>query len=77
MIKFAAENGYKTYNFYGINGLPDPAGKDYGIYDFKKGFTSDETGRVVELLGAYETPVNRPFFFSRAFLLKLKNLLKK
>ena len=54
MIKYAAENGFKTYNFYGIQGLPDEKAKDYGIYEFKKGFTTDESGRVVELLGTYE-----------------------
>lgn len=54
MIKYAAEHGFKTYNFYGIQGLPDKNSKDYGIYDFKKGFTSDETGRVIELLGTYK-----------------------
>ncbi|MBR2725495.1 peptidoglycan bridge formation glycyltransferase FemA/FemB family protein [Candidatus Saccharibacteria bacterium] len=62
MIKYAIENGFKTYNFYGIQGLPDRNSKDYGIYDFKKGFTSTETGRVVELLGAYELPVNQLFY---------------
>ena len=54
MIKYAAENGFKVYNFYGIQGLPDEKAKDYGIYEFKKGFTSDETGHVVEFLGTYE-----------------------
>ncbi len=54
MIKYAAEHGFKRYNFYGIQGLPDENAKDYGIYEFKKGFTSDETGRVVEFLGTYE-----------------------
>lgn len=54
MIKYAAENGFKTYNFYGIQGLPDENAKDYGIYEFKKGFTTDESGRVVEFLGTYE-----------------------
>lgn len=62
MIKFAVENGFKTYNFYGIQGLPDRESKDYGIYDFKKGFTTDETGRVVELLGAHELPVSQLFY---------------
>ncbi|MBO7664560.1 peptidoglycan bridge formation glycyltransferase FemA/FemB family protein [Candidatus Saccharibacteria bacterium] len=62
MIKYAAANGFKTYNFYGIQGLPDRESKDYGIYDFKKGFTSTDTGRVVELLGAYELPVNQSFY---------------
>ena len=65
MIKYAAEHGYKIYNFYGINGLPDKNSKDYGIYDFKKGFTSEQTGRVVELLGSYELGVNLPFYYLR------------
>ena len=50
MIKYAASHGFKIYNFYGINGLPDPNSKDYGIYDFKKGFG----GHVVELIGSFE-----------------------
>ena len=67
MIKYAAEHGFKHYNFYGIGGLPDPASPDYGIYDFKKGFG----GRVVELLGAYELPTS-PFYHLHSFLKKLK-----
>lgn len=61
MIKYAIEHKYKTYNFYGIQGLPDKASKDYGIYDFKKGFTSEATGKVIELIGDYELPIIRPF----------------
>ena len=38
MLKFAARNHFEIYNFYGINGLPDENSKDYGIYEFKKGF---------------------------------------
>lgn len=53
MIKFAAENGFKRYNFYGINGLPDPSSKDYGIYEFKKGFG----GQVIELIGSFEQKI--------------------
>ena len=71
MIKFAAENGYKRYNFYGINGLPDPKSKDYGIYDFKKGFTSDEDGRVTELIGTYELSLS-PLYSLYKLLKKLK-----
>lgn len=74
MIKYAAEHKFKRYNFYGINGLPDPNSKDNGIYDFKKGFTSETTGRVTELLGAYELPVNLPFFHLHALLRHLKHL---
>ena len=73
MIKYALEHKFKTYNFYGIQGLPDKSSKDYGIYDFKKGFTSDETGRVIELIGSYELPINIPFYHLHQLLSKLKN----
>ena len=70
MIKFAVDHSFKRYNFYGINGLPDPNSKDYGIYDFKKGFTSEETGRVTELIGAHEASLS-PFYYLHKFLKKL------
>ena len=73
MIKYALEHKFKTYNFYGIQGLPDKSQKDYGIYDFKKGFTSDKNGRVIELIGSYELPVNQPFYHLHRLLSKLKN----
>ena len=73
MIKFAAKHKFKTYNFYGIQGLPEKSSKDYGIYDFKKGFTSDDTGRVVELIGSYEFPVNQTFYHLHHFLSTLKH----
>ncbi len=73
MIKYALEKGFKRYNFYGIQGLPDKSSKDYGIYDFKKGFTSTETGRVIELLGAHELPVNQPFYRLHQLLSKIKH----
>ena len=73
MIKYALKNGFKRYNFYGIQGLPDKSSKDYGIYDFKKGFTSTETGRVIELLGAHELPINQPFFYLHQLLSKIKH----
>ncbi len=57
MIKYAADHGFKRYNFYGIHGLPDDNCPD-GIYDFKKGFTTDETGRVIELIGTFEAPLD-------------------
>ena len=73
MIKYALEKGFKRYNFYGIQGLPDKSSKDYGIYDFKKGFTSIETGRVIELLGAHELPVSSIFYNLHQLLSKLKH----
>ena len=72
MIKYAAEKGFKRYNFYGIQGLPDRSSPDYGIYDFKKGFTSEETGRVIELIGAHELPVNQLFYHLHNIISKIK-----
>ena len=72
MIKHAIDHNFKTYNFYGIQGLPDKDSKDYGIYDFKKGFTSDETGKVIELIGDYELPISPLFYQLHHSLGKLK-----
>ncbi len=73
MIEYAAKNGFKRYNFYGIQGLPDKSSKDYGIYDFKKGFTAESTGKVIELIGAHELPANTVFYNLHKLLSKLKN----
>jgi len=71
MIKYAAEHGFKRYNFYGIQGLPDPKAKDYGVYEFKRGFG----GRVIELLGSYELPVS-PLYRTHNALAKVKGIIK-
>ena len=63
MIKYASLNNYKRYNFYGI--YLDKNSKDYGVYEFKKGFN----GYVEELLGAFEVKVT--------FIYYIYNLLKK
>lgn len=75
MIKYAAEHGYKRYNFYGIQGLPDQNAKDYGIYSFKKGFDSTANAHVIELLGAHEAPVNLPFYALHRTLSSFKSKL--
>lgn len=54
IIKYAADNGYKRYNFYGIRDVFNPKGKDYGVYEFKKGFN----GYVEELLGSYALDIS-------------------
>lgn len=61
MIKYAADHNFKRYNFYGIQGLPDPNSEGYGIYGFKKGFG----GHVVELIGTYETPLSAFYYLSK------------
>ena len=50
MIKYACDNHYRRYNFYGIK---DVSNKD-GIYEFKKGFN----GYVEELLGCFELGIS-------------------
>ena len=71
MIKYATEHGFKRYNFYGIGGLPDPNSEDYGIYDFKKGFTNDQTGHVIELIGSFELSLS-PLQSAKKLLKKVK-----
>lgn len=76
MIKYALKNGFKRYNFYGIQGLPDSKSKGYGIYLFKKGFTTPENGRVIELLGAYELPLS-PLYYLHRTLKTIGKIIKK
>ena len=73
MIKYAIAHDFKTYNFYGINGLPDKSNPDYGIYDFKKGFTSTETGKVIELIGDYELPISPLVYQIHQVLARIKH----
>lgn len=53
MINYAVDNHYKRYNFYGISGNFDKNDKDYGMYEFKKGFN----GYVIELIGELQLPI--------------------
>lgn len=58
MIKYAINNGFKRYNFYGITGNFDKDDKDYGIYEFKTGFN----GYVEELIGEYHLPISPVYY---------------
>lgn len=49
MIKYAVAHGIPRYNFYGISGDFRSEAKDYGIYDFKRGFS----GVVEENIGDF------------------------
>ena len=53
LIKYGIENGFKKHNFYGIPEDINTHPKDYGIYEFKRGFN----GYVEELIGEYELPI--------------------
>jgi peptidoglycan pentaglycine glycine transferase (the second and third glycine) len=54
IISYACDHHYRRYNFFGIKDLFNPQGKDYGVYEFKKGFN----GYVEELLGTFALPIN-------------------
>lgn len=68
LIKYGIKNGYKKHNFYGIPANINEHPKDYGIYEFKKGFN----GVVEELIGEYELPITYHYR-----LIKLLRKIKK
>ena len=53
LIRYGIKNGFKKHNFYGIPADINTHPKDYGIYEFKRGFN----GYVEELIGEYECPI--------------------
>ncbi len=71
MINYAVNHNYKRYNFYGITEFKDKHHKDYGMYDFKKGFN----GRVVELIGGFELPITKHYYLHK-LLSSIKNIGK-
>ena len=53
LIKYGIKNGFKKHNFYGIPEDINTHPKDYGIYEFKRGFN----GYVEELIGEFALPI--------------------
>ena len=68
LIKYGIKNGFKKHNFYGIPANINEHPKDYGIYEFKRGFN----GYVEELIGEYELPISNIYY-----LMKLIHKIKK
>ena len=68
LIKYGLENGFKKHNFYGIPANINEHPKDYGIYEFKRGFN----GYVEELIGEFELPITWHYK-----LMKLIHKIKK
>ena len=54
LIKYGIKNKFKKHNFYGIPENINTHPKDYGIYEFKRGFN----GYVEELIGEFELPIS-------------------
>lgn len=61
MIKYGLENNFKKHNFYGIPADINLHPKDYGIYEFKRGFN----GEVEELIGEYELPISIHYYIMK------------
>ena len=67
LIKYGIEHGFKKHNFYGIPANINEHPKDYGIYEFKRGFN----GVVEELIGEYELPITFHYYLIK-FIRKIK-----
>ena len=72
MIKFATENSYDKFNFYGIDGNFNEDSKNYGLFDFKRGFNAD----VHELIGEFDLIINKPRFALYELIFKGYKILK-
>ena len=73
-IKYAVENKYNRYNFYGITGDFSQDNPLYGLYLFKKSFG----GVVEELIGEFDLIINKPLYYlykiSYGLYHKIKNI---
>jgi len=61
LIKYGIENGFERHNFYGIPANINTHPKDYGIYEFKRGFN----GYVEELIGEFVMPISMYYFVEK------------
>lgn len=76
MIKYAIDNKYEGFNFYGIDGNFSKESKGYGLFDFKRGFNAC----VHELIGEFDLVIDnnryKLYNFSFALYKKIKKLIK-
>ena len=72
MLKFAIDEGYDKFNFYGIDGNFNEDSVNYGLFDFKRGFNAD----VHELLGEFDLIVNKSLYKQYNLLFKGYKVLK-
>ena len=76
-MKYAIENNYDRYNFYGIIGDFDEKNPLFGLYSFKRDFG----GYVVEHMGEFDLVINKPLYmlYKSAFkcVKKLKQIKMK
>ena len=70
--KYAIEQGYDRYNFYGITGDFNEKNPLLGLYLFKRGFG----GKVVELIGEFDLVISKFWYFVYNFSFKMYHGLK-
>src|SRR5699024_7329807 len=69
MINYALDHNIDRYNFYGISGDFTEDAEDAGVVKFKKGFNAD----VVEYVGDFVKPINKPMYKIYTMLKGLKD----
>lgn len=72
-VKYAVENHYKRYNFYGITGDFREENPLYGLFLFKKSFG----GHVVELIGEFDYIISPFWYHTYNLAFKLYHGIKK
>lgn len=73
MITYAQNKKLPIYDFGGISGNFVLGSKDYGVYEFKRGFG----GNVIEYIGEFDLVVNRLFYFIYYITFDIYRRLKK
>ena len=73
MIKYALNNGFEKYNFYGITGEFNEDSPMFGLFDFKRGFNAE----VVELIGEFTLVTRKLSYKVYRLMLKIYHKLKK
>jgi len=71
-MKYAIENNFDRYNFYGITGDFNEANPLFGLYSFKRDFG----GEVVELIGEFDLVVDKPMYLVYKLAYTVYRLLK-
>lgn len=71
-LKYAIDNQYDRYNFYGIVGDFNEKNPLAGLYIFKKSFG----GYVVELIGEFDLILNKPMYYLYKFSFSIYHFIK-
>jgi len=74
-IKYAKQEGYKWYDFWGINPSKNLKIKKswQGITRFKQGFVSEKTGKEINYPPCLDLPVSRFWYTLYKVVKPLKN----